>query len=107
MKFLRFSIVVFLAQAIGGCATAIPDDADLITWYAVNTGGTLRVTMYDIVCDQQIANLRLSSRRETAVTSCADENGRAYIRYRARGYASRMGSWTYNRIGDNQRVYIQ
>jgi len=92
---------------VSGCTTAPPADVEQITWYAVNPAGTLRVTLYDIVCSRQIANLRLRSRRETAVTTCADESGRAYVRYRPRGYASRMESWTYNRISDNQRVYMQ
>ena len=107
MQLLRFGTVIFILQLVSGCSTAVPDDAKLIGWYAENSGASLRVTLYDIVCNRQIANLRLSSRRETLVTTCADENGRAYVRYRPRGYAGRMESWTYNRIGENQRVYMQ
>jgi len=92
---------------VAACTTAPAEDVEQITWYAVNPAGTLRVTLYDMVCGRQIANLRLASRRETEVTTCADENGRAYVRYRPRGYASRMESWTYNRIRENQRVYMQ
>ena len=92
---------------IAGCTSPPPEDVESITWYAVNPGSTLRITLYDMVCSRQVASLRLPSRRETAVTTCADENGQAYVRYRPRGYASRMENWTYNRIRENQRVYMQ
>ena len=92
---------------VAGCSTPPPENVEQITWYAVNPAASLRITLYDMVCSRQIANLRLAARRETAVTTCADESGRAYVRYRPRGYASRMENWTYNRIRDNQRVYMQ
>ena len=90
-----------------GCTTTPPDDRETITWIALNPGGALRITLYDMVCSRQVGNLRLSSRRETPVTTCADESGRAYVRYRPRGYSSRMEGWTYNRIRANQRVMMQ
>ncbi|MEZ5492964.1 MAG: hypothetical protein R3F50_22020 [Gammaproteobacteria bacterium] len=79
----------------------------MITWYAVNPGGTLRIVLYDLVCDRQCANLRLSSRQETAIETCADAEGVASVRYRPHGYASRVEGWTYNSVRRNQRVYIQ
>ncbi len=106
-QLLRTGFCAVAVIIIAGCSTALPDDSEQITWYAVNPGGALRINLYDLVCGRQIANLRLSSRRETAVSTCADENGRAYVRYRPRGYSSRMETWTYNRINANQRVYVQ
>lgn len=107
MKYFQSGIFFGVLLIAASCTSQPQEDAEQITWYAVNPGGALRVTLYDMVCDRQIANLRLSSRRETAVTTCADESGRAYVRYRPRGYASRMENWTYNRIRENQRVYMQ
>ncbi len=106
-NFNHVSVCVVAALVLTGCSATPPQDADQITWYAVNPGGTLRISLYDLVCNRQIANLRLPSRRETAVTTCVDDNGRAYVRYRPRGYSSRMEGWTYNRIYANQRVYVQ
>jgi hypothetical protein len=63
--------------------------------------------LYDMVCNRRMGNLRLSGRRETPLSTCADENGRAYVRYRPEGYANRMAGWTYSRPRPSQRIYVQ
>ena len=89
------------------CAAPVPEGTEIITWYAVNPGGTLRIVLYDLVCGRHYGNLRLSSRQETAIETCADADGVARVRYRPHGYASRVEGWTHNTIRPNQRVYVQ
>lgn len=93
--------------ALGRCAAPLPDDREMLTWYAVNPGGTLRIVLYDLACGRHYGNLRLSSRQETAIETCADAAEVARVRYRPHGYASRVEGWTYNTVRSNQRVYIQ
>lgn len=79
----------------------------MVTWYAVNPGGTLRIVLYDTVCDRRYGSVRLTRRGETRLSTCADADGHAKVRYRPHGYASRQEGWTYNTIRANQRVYVQ
>ncbi len=95
------------ALLLTDCAAPPPADTEMITWYAVNPGSSLRIVLYDVVCNRRIGSLRLSARRETPVTTCAGEDGRADVRYRPHGYATRVQGWTYNKIRPDQRVYMQ
>lgn len=96
-----------MVTTVSGCTSSIPDNVEMITWYAVNPAGSLRIVLYDTVCGRRYGSLRLPGRQETAITTCAGEDGRASVRYRPHGYASRVEGWTYNTIRANQRVYMQ
>ena len=108
---LRGSLAAILsvcALLLGACAQSNVDEYDQVTWYAVNSEGALQIIIYDLVCDRRMGRVRISGRRETAVTTCADENGRAQFRFRPDSYATRSEGWSNREnIRPNQRVYIQ
>jgi len=107
LTYARSTMLLAVALSTMSCSTPLPPDAEMVTWYAINSAGSMRIVVYDIVCKRRMGNLRLSGRRETPVTSCADENGRANVRYRPEGYANQVEGWTYVRPRPNQRIFVQ
>ncbi|MEQ8953556.1 MAG: hypothetical protein RL120_05435 [Gammaproteobacteria bacterium] len=68
----------------------------------------MRIVVYDLVCSRRMGNVRLTGRGETAITTCANEQGLAEFRFRPDVYANRSGGWSVrSNIRANQRVYMQ
>ena len=107
MQSRKVILVSATLVALSGCVAEPPPGTERITWYAINTAGSMRIVLWDLVCERRMGNVRLSGRSETPITTCADESGRAYVRYRPDGYANRAEGWTYNRIRSGQRVLVQ
>ncbi len=93
---------------IAGCESTSFDDHEQVTWYAVNSASAMRVVIYDLVCERRMGNVRLTRRGETPITTCANSEGRAEVRYRNDVYANQSAGWTTRtNIRPNQRVYVQ
>ncbi|HJO11306.1 MAG TPA: hypothetical protein QGI39_04615 [Gammaproteobacteria bacterium] len=107
MVFTRFGLVV-ICVVLQGCAASQAPLYDPVTWYAVISGSRLTIVVYDNVCKRRHGNVRLSGRRETAVTTCGDSEGRANVRYQLEGYMASAGDWVErSRVTQNQRIYVQ
>lgn len=101
-----WKLFTVLSVVLAGCSTGTVTNP--VTWYASNAGAAIRVVIYDEICERRIGNVRISSRRETPITTCGDENGEASVRYRGDNYPSRSETWTRRTgIRNNQLLIMQ
>lgn len=78
-----------------GCSAPIDPNQAMVSVFAVN-GWTDTVTFefYDLVCSRGLRDVRLRASEGAQIESCADENGRARIRYRRERIAAMGQPWT-------------
>jgi len=106
---IKVATYIFLGFIQTSCTGVIEPPNGTLNWYFSNTTGS-RITMsvYDNVCKKTQFRIDLPRDREVPVTTCADENGRADIRYRRRTYrASQDNPWIDARVGNNQILVVR
>lgn len=91
-----------------GCTTELEPQFGTVDWYLNNSSGTrITLNVYDKVCKRTQFRIHVERSSEELITSCANEQGRAEIRYQRSGGNSRGDNhWRDSTAGDGQSVLV-
>jgi len=106
--FMRYSrLLVFALTLISlGCST--PPQYGMVDWSVINgSGSILTLAVYDEVCKRAYSRVRLSRSGEVQMTSCANHNGKAQIRYRKTGYTRGDFPWSSTTLNPRQALVVR
>ena len=102
-------IALLTTSLLSGCSTPIDPNQPMVSLYLMN-GWTDTVTfeLYDLVCSRGLRDVRLRASEGVEIEACADDEGRADIRYRREGIAAAGRPWTRGEnLRANQQVLMQ
>ena len=91
-----------------GYQASISPEFGMVDWYIANgTGSNLTLTIYDKVCRQTHFRVRVSRSTEKAISTCANSDGRAEIRYvRTSGYSVTENPVRHDVVSDNESLFV-
>ena len=100
-----FSVVLLLFS----CQSSIPPEFGMVDWYIANGGGSsITLTIYDKVCDRNYYRVRVARVSETPISTCANEEGNAEIRFsRTAGYSVSANPVRHDVISSNQSLLVE
>ena len=108
MIFKSLNMIV-AAAFLAACSAAIEPPNGMIEWSLANTTGS-KVTMsvYDKVCNRNYFRVAVPRAREKPISTCADTNGKADVRYRRYSYKmSEDNPWIDTTVAANQALMIR
>jgi len=107
-KRLRFAVLLSVGLLLLGCQTGRPPEFGMVDWYVANvTGNDMSLTIYDKVCGRSHHRVRIARSSTTAISTCANADGRAEIRYsRTGGYSISANPIRHDVIGRNQSLHV-
>lgn len=81
----------------------------MVDWYLANgTDSSMTLRVYDLVCKRNYSRVRLSRSAETPISTCANSDGKAEVRYqRAGGYNGRDNPWRNGAIISNRTLLVR
>jgi len=83
--FAKAKLAIFIPTVIAllGCQSSTAPEFGMVDWYVSNgSGSSLLLNIYDKVCQRSHFRVRVSRSSDTAISTCANEEGKAEIRYR-------------------------
>ena len=101
--------VALILSLISACSTSIEPPNGIVNWSLANTTGS-RVTMsvYDKVCNRSYFRVVVPRGRETAISTCADADGEADVRYRRYSFKTTADNpWLDTKMNANQALMIR
>jgi hypothetical protein len=80
----------------------------MVDWYLANgSGNSLTLNIYDKVCGRTHYRVRIPRASETAISTCANEAGKAEIRYsRTAGYSVTENPVRHDVVSSNQSLLV-
>ena len=101
---IAFSVVFFLV----GCQSSAPPEFGMVDWYIANgTGSSMTLNVYDKVCGRNHYRVRVARSTETSISTCANEAGKAEIRYsRTAGYSVSENPVFHEVMNSNQSLLV-
>jgi hypothetical protein len=101
MKDTRAKVFLTLSLiGLSNCSGLDNTITDPVQWWAING--------WDNNCSRHLRDISFKSHEEIKVISCGDGQGRANVRFRREGYASRQDSWSRDTaVRLNQRTIVR
>jgi len=108
MKLIK-STLPAICLAMLGCSATVPPEFGMVDWYLNNgTGSKLTLAVYDKVCKRTYFKVPIARGREVVMTTCADSEGRADIRYKyAGGNYGQDNTWRDDHVNKNQSLVVR
>ena len=105
---VRSPIVYAAVLLLLGCESSTPPEFGMVDWYIANgTGSSVTLNLYDKVCSRNHYRVRVSRSSETPISTCANESGKAEIRYsRTAGYSVSENPVRHDVISSNQSLLV-
>lgn len=105
----RFPIAMISCLALFACQTERPPEFGMVDWYIANgTGTDMSLNIVDKVCGRSHFRVRVPRLSETPITTCANSDGRAEIRYsRATGYSITANPIRHDVVSRNQSLHVE
>jgi hypothetical protein len=90
------------------CNSSIPPEYGMVDWFLSNTSGNnLTLVVYDDICKRTYFRGRLARSNEVRMSTCANSEGRAEIKYRRVGYNKGNDPWTEARMNHDQSLLLR
>lgn len=107
-KRLKFPVLISIGLLLFGCQTSRPPEFGMVDWYVANgTGNDMSLTIYDKVCGRSHYRVRVARSSTTAITTCANADGEAEIRYsRTAGYSVSANPIRHDVVSRNQSLHV-
>ncbi len=104
----KFPIVFSIVFLLFGCQSSEPPEFGMVDWYIANgTGSRMTLNVYDKVCGRNHYRVRVARSTETSISTCANEAGKAEIRYsRDAGYSVSENPVLHDVISANQSLLV-
>jgi hypothetical protein len=100
--------VPLLCLLLWGCNSSIPPEYGMVDWSLSNgSGNSLALAVYDKICKRSYFRIRLTRSGQRNMSTCANSEGIAEIRYRRAGYDKGDYPWTDTRMNRNQSLVIR
>lgn len=105
---IKTSVPIAIAMLLFGCQSSPQPEFGMVDWYLANgTGNAMTLTIYDKVCGRNHYRVRIARSSTTAISTCANEDGQAEIRYsRTAGYSVSANPVRHDVIGRNQSLHV-
>lgn len=105
---LRSLSVLSLFLLLLGCQSSTPPEFGMVDWYIANgTGSSMTLDIYDKVCGRNHYRVRIARSTETPISTCANEAGKAEIRYsRNAGYSVSENPVLHDVMSSNQSLLV-
>ena len=107
---MKFTILIVppIFLLLSHCSSSIPPEFGMVDWSLSNgTGNSMTISVYDKICQRTYYRVRLSRSGQAEMSTCANSDGRAEIRYRRAGYDTGDYPWTDARIDRNQSFILR
>ena len=90
------------------CQSSIAPEFGMVDWYIANgTGNDMILNIYDKVCKRNHFRVRVPRTTEIAISTCANSNGRAEVRYqRTGGYSGTENPMRNDVVSNNQSLFV-
>ena len=108
-KRLKITQALIFSALIASCSTVIEPPNGMVNWSLANTTGS-KVTMsvYDKVCNRSYFRVPIPRAREKSISTCADLDGKADIRYRRYSFKTTADNpWLETKLTKNQALMIR
>lgn len=100
-------IVPLLCLLLWGCNTGIPPEYGMVDWFLSNgSGNRVTIVVYDKICKRTYFRIRLSRAAQRNMSTCANSEGIAEIRYRNSSYNMGDFPWADTSMNRNQTLVI-
>ena len=107
MKLTKLLVPLFFLL-LTYCSSSIPPEYGMVDWSLTNaSGNNLNLVVYDTICKSTYFRGRLPRSGELGMTTCANSEGRAEIRYRRIGYDRGDDPWTDTIMDRDQSLLIR
>ena len=105
----RSLTAIALACVLSACQTGRPPEFGMVDWYVANgTGTNMTLKIFDKVCGRHYYRVRVPRGSETLMSTCANEAGRAEIRYsRDSGYSVSANPVRHDVVSRNQSLHVE
>ena len=105
---IRFLIVLSVGFLLIGCQSSSPPEFGMVNWYIANgTGSSMTLNVFDKVCGRNHYRVRVARSTETSISTCANEAGKAEIRYnRTAGYSVSENPVFHEVMDSNQSLLV-
>lgn len=105
---IKIPLMLSIGFLLLGCQASIAPEFGMVDWYIANgTGNNLTLNVYDKVCRQNHFRVRVSGTTETAISTCANSDGRAEIRYqRTGGYSVTENPVRHDVVSGNESLFV-
>ena len=107
MKLTKLVVPLFYLL-LTHCNSSIPPEYGMVDWFLSNTSGNnLTLVVYDDICKRTYFRGRLARSNEVRMSTCANSEGRAEIKYRRVGYNKGNDPWTEARMNHDQSLLLR
>lgn len=91
------------------CSSSIPPPNGMVDWLLANgTGSSVTIEVYDKICRRTYYRIRLTRSGQASMTTCADSEGWADVRYRRAGKPSDFDNPRIDsRVSPNQSLIVR
>jgi hypothetical protein len=101
-------VVPLFCLLLWGCSSSVPPEYGMVDWSLSNgTGSRLTVVVYDKICRRTYSRVQLSRSGQQDMSTCANSEGIAEIRYRQAGYNKGDYLWVDTRMNRNQSLVVR
>ncbi|GEM_PF-441638 len=99
--------VPLLCLLLWGCSSSIPPEYGMVDWSLSNgSGSRVTVVVYDKICKRTYLRIQLRRSGQRNMSTCANSEGIAEIRYRNSSYNQAEFPWADARMNHNQTLVI-
>lgn len=105
---LKLPVMLSTGFLLLGCQATVSPEFGMVDWYIANgTGNNMSLNIYDKVCKQSHMRVRVSRSTDTAISTCANSDGRAEIRYqRTGGYSVTENPVRHDVVSANESLHV-
>ena len=107
MKLTKLVVPLFYLL-LTHCNSSLPPEYGMVDWLLSNgSGNSLSLTVYDKICKRTYFRIRLTRSGQADMSTCANIEGRAEIRYKIAGYDTGDYPWTDASMNRNQSLIVR
>ena len=107
MKLTKLVVPLFYLL-LTHCNSSIPPEYGMVDWSLRNaSGNSLSLVVYDKICKRTYFRVRLTRSGQIGMSTCANIEGTAEIRYRRTGYDKGDNPWSDASMNPNQSFLIR
>jgi len=92
-----------------GCQSSAPPEFGMVDWYISNgTSNRMSLDLYDKVCQKSHYRLRIAASTEAPISTCANRDGQAEVRFRRTGGISvSQNPLRTEAVNANEYLFVQ
>ncbi|HAS48641.1 hypothetical protein OAU36_05290 [Gammaproteobacteria bacterium] len=105
----RILTLLSMSLFLFGCQSSAPPEFGMVDWYISNgTSNRMSLDLYDKVCQKSHYRLRIDASTETPISTCANRDGQAEVRFRRTGGISVSQNPLRNEVVNaNEYLFVQ